>query len=175
MIYWFKQLPASTVDLSPWRRFIHYDFFHDHFMKFVYLLQVIVFCIPFIFRLSFYPFSLIGLIVIGIITFIVHELIHMVFIYRHGNISLTFSNMFFWLHTDAILTKGRFLSFMSGPFIALSLIPLVLSIFTQGNLQLCFLFIGWINIIFSAADIINSIIILCKPKHAKFYRGYYMD
>lgn len=173
MFYWFRHLPASDKDLTTWTRFIHHDFFNTHFMKFVYLLQISVLSLPFVIGSWFNDISLAYLIIIGVGIFMMHECIHILVIYKQGDISLTFSGLFFWLDTDAIMSKGRFFTFMSGPFIVLSIIPFILAFFTDGEIRTVLLYISWINTIFSGADIINSFLILLKPRQAKFYRGYY--
>lgn len=142
-------------------------------MKFVYLLQFIIFLIPFIFETPFSQMNMFTLIVIGIVVFIIHESIHIAIIKKKGDISLTFSGIFFWLHTNAILSKKRFWFFMTSPFLVLTVIPAALSLFTSGDFQSILLFISWINAFISGSDIINSILIAIKPKNAVFCNGYY--
>ena len=174
MFYWFRPLPESDKDLTSWIRFIQHDFFHIHFMKFVYLLQILVLSIPLVFYNWFAHIPSLSLIIIGVSIFIIHECIHIVVIYKQGNISLTFQGVFFWLHTDAVLSKGRFFTFMSAPFIILSMIPFILAFSASGDIRTILLFISWLNTFFSGADIINSVLILQKPTNATFYRGYYI-
>ncbi|GEM_PF-4483884 len=42
MILWFRHLPKSNIDLAEWNPFIKNNWFREHFMKFVYLLQIII-------------------------------------------------------------------------------------------------------------------------------------
>lgn len=49
MILWFKHLPQLSMDLSEWTSFIQNHWFRKHYMKFVYLVQVIILLIPYFF------------------------------------------------------------------------------------------------------------------------------
>lgn len=173
MIIWFKHLPQVKIDDLKWRPFIINDWFRHHYMKFVYLLQLTILCIPFIFYVPFSKYNLLLLFIIAILSFICHEILHILVVHKRGDISLTFSGIFFWLNVDAVLTKKRFLTFMSLPFISLSVVPVILSIFISGDFQVILLFISWINAFYSGSDIINTFLILRKPNNALFYRGYY--
>jgi hypothetical protein len=33
--------------------------------------------------------------------------------------------------------------------------------------------VGWSNLIIASSDIINSLLIIRKPNHAQFYKGFY--
>nr|WP_240515881.1 metalloprotease family protein [Bacillus cereus] len=70
-----------------------------------------------------------------------------------GDISLTCSGIFFWLNTNAILSKAKFWIFMSLSIIVLSVIPAIISSFVSGNIKSILLFVCWINAIISASDI----------------------
>lgn len=142
-------------------------------MKFVYVLQIIIFLIPNYFGVSFTDLNIFYLIIIGILVFIIHECLHIIVINNKGDISLTRSGIFFWLNTNAILSKARFWTFMSLPIIVLSVIPAIISSFVSGNIKSILLFVCWINSIISASDIYNSLLIAMKPKHSIFCRGYY--
>ncbi|TKH13097.1 DUF3267 domain-containing protein, partial [Bacillus wiedmannii] len=113
------------------------------------------------------------LIILGILVFIIHECLHIIVINKMGDISLTCSGIFFWLNTNAILSKTRFWIFMSLPIIVLSVIPGIISSFVSGNFKSILLFVCWINAIVSASDIYNSLLIAIKPKQSIFCRGYY--
>ncbi|USK56246.1 DUF3267 domain-containing protein [Cytobacillus solani] len=143
-----------------------------HYMKFVYLLQIMIFLIPYFLRGWFAPISIFALVLIGILAFIIHETLHIIVINKKGDISLTFSGLFFWLHTNAILSKPRFWLFMSLPLIVLSVVPALASFFLSGNLKLILLFVSWINAVISASYIINSLLIAIKPKNSIFCKGY---
>jgi Putative zincin peptidase len=173
MIHWFHHLPQLNMNPSEWTHFIQNSWFRKHFMKFAYLLQIIVFLVPGLMGGLFTGMPLYILILIGIAVFIVHEFLHIVIVYKKGDISLTFSGTFFWLNTNAILSKRRFLVFMSLPFIGLSVVPAVVALFVSGDMKILLLFVSWINFIISAADIINSVLIAVKPRGAVFCRGYY--
>ncbi|SCL97170.1 Group-specific protein [Bacillus wiedmannii] len=142
-------------------------------MKFVYVLQIIIFLIPYYFGASFTHINIFYLIILGILVFIIHEYLHVIVINKMGDISLTCSGIFFWLNTNAILSKTRFWIFMSLPIIVLSVIPGIISSFVSGNFKSILLFVCWINAIISASDIYNSLLIAIKPKQSIFCRGYY--
>ncbi|ANC79138.1 hypothetical protein ABE65_020945 [Fictibacillus phosphorivorans] len=173
IILWFRHLPQKSMDLSEWIPFIQNNWYRKHYMKFVYLLQIIIFLIPHFFTTGFTSINLFLLILIAILVFIIHECIHILVINKKGDISLTFSGMFFWLNTNAILNKVRFWVFMSLPFIVLSVVPVILSFYVSGNIKLILLFVSWFNTLISSSDIINSFLVAIKPKNTNFCRGYY--
>ncbi|MED3572635.1 DUF3267 domain-containing protein [Cytobacillus praedii] len=161
------------MDLSEWTPFIRNHWLRTHYVKFVYLLQVILFLIPYFIRGWFPPLTAFVLFLIGIFVFILHETLHIIVINKKGDISLTFSGIFFWLHTNAILSKRRFWAFMSLPFMALSVVPFIVSFYLSEDIKSILLFVSWINAVISASDIINSFLIAIKPKNSVFCRGYY--
>ncbi|HDR8171965.1 DUF3267 domain-containing protein [Bacillus cereus group sp. RP37] len=161
------------MDYSEWTPFIQNNWYQKHYMKFVYLFQIIIFMIPYFFETSFTHINIFYLIIIGILVFIIHECLHILVISKKGDISLTFSGIFFWLNTNATLSKIRFWVFMSFPVIALSVVPAMMSFFASGNIKSILLFICWINTFISASDIYNSFLIAMKPKNSFFCRGYY--
>lgn len=172
MMHWFRHLPKVSMDLSQWTPFIKNQWFRKHYMKFVYLIQVILLFIPSYFSTGFSHIHTFALILTGILVFILHEFLRIFVIKNKGDISLTFSGIFFWINTNAVLSKGRFWVFMSLPFIMLSVFPFILSFYVSGDLRLILLFISWINTLISASDIINSFLIALKPKNTLFCRGY---
>ena len=174
-ILWFRHLPSISIDRDEWSPFIKNDWFRLHYMKFVYLLQVLILLMSNFLYTWFSSVDISTLIFIGIFVFLFHEFLHIIVVKRKGNISLTFRGIFFWLHTDAVLSKTRFWVFMNLPFIVLSVMPAIVSFFLSGNSKSILLFVSWINLWISASDIINSILILIKPKHSIFYRGYYRE
>ncbi|MBY0121965.1 DUF3267 domain-containing protein [Bacillus sp. S/N-304-OC-R1] len=161
------------MDLSEWTPFIPNHWFRKHYMKFVYLLQVIIFLIPYFFGGWFPHITTFVLFLIGLLVFITHETLHIIVINKKGDISLTFRGLFFWLHTNAVLSKQRFWVFMSLPFIVLSVVPVIVSFFVTEDIRSIFLFVCWINSLISASDIINSFLIAIKPKNSVFCKGYY--
>lgn len=173
LIIWFRHLPQKSMDLSEWTPFIQNNWYRKHYMKFIYLLQIIIILIPYFFRTGFSHINIFSLTIIGIFVFIIHECLHIFVIYKKGDISLTFSGIFFWLNTNAILSKARFWVFMSLPFILLSVVPAIISFYVLGNVKLILLFVSWINTFISSSDIINSLLIAIKPKNTFFCRGYY--
>ncbi|MEK4762183.1 DUF3267 domain-containing protein [Viridibacillus sp. FSL E2-0187] len=173
MILWFRHLPQISMDLVEWTPFIKNDWFRKNFMKFVYLLQIIIFLMSLFFDAWSVPIDTFALILIGIFVFIIHESLHIVVINKKGDISLTFRGIFFWLHTNAVLSKTRFWIFMSLPLIGLSVVPAIVSFYVSGNIKSILLFVSWINLWISSSDIINSFLIVIKPKNSVFCRGYY--
>ncbi|MGE7688236.1 DUF3267 domain-containing protein [Lysinibacillus sp. NPDC097214] len=161
------------MDLSKWTPFIQNNWYRKHYMKFVYLLQIIIFLIPYFFGTGFTHINIFLLIIIGVFVFVIHECLHIFVINKKGDISLTFSGIFFWLNTNAILSKMRFLVFMSLPFIVLSVVPGIMSFYVSGNTKSIILFVSWINSVISSSDIVNSFLIAIKPKNSVFCRGYY--
>ncbi|WP_248512556.1 DUF3267 domain-containing protein [Sporosarcina sp. NCCP-2222] len=172
-IIWFRHLPHIHMNLAEWTPFIQNDWYRKHYMKFVYLLQVILFLLPNFFGAQFTHQKIYFLIAISILVFIIHECLHILVVYKEGDISLTFSGIFFWLHTNAVLSKPRFWIFMTLPFIGLTIVPAVLSFYVSEDLKSILLFVSWINAIISAADIYNSVLIAIKPKNSVFCRGYF--
>ncbi|HHK5550826.1 hypothetical protein COL11_20920 [Bacillus anthracis] len=173
IIIWFRHLPQISMDFSEWTPFIQSNWYRKHYMQFVYLLQIIIIMIPYFFETGFTHINIFYLIIIGIFVFIIHECIHIFVISKKGDVSLTFSGIFFWLNTNAILSKMRFWIFMSLPIVVLSVVPAVMSFFVSGNIKSIMLFICWLNTFISASDIYNSILIAIKPKNAVFCNGYY--
>lgn len=142
-------------------------------MKFVYLLQIIILSIPYFFGAGFTRINLFYLIIIGMIVFAIHECLHVLVVYKKGDVSLTFSGIFFWLNTNATLSKTRYWLFMSLPFLVLSIVPAITSFYVSGNIRSILLFVCWINTFISGSDIYNSFLIAIKPKNSFFCRGYY--
>ncbi|MCG7344705.1 DUF3267 domain-containing protein [Sporosarcina sp. ACRSL] len=173
MIVWFRHLPQIHLDSAEWKPFIHNPWFRKHFMKFVYVLMVIFFLAPNWFGVGFTQISILPLLSIIVSVFVLHEALHILVINKKDDISLTFKGIYFWLHTNAILSKKRFWVFMSLPFIVLTVIPAIASFFVSGDIKSILLFSSWFNLIISSADIVNSILILLKPNKSVFCRGYY--
>jgi len=104
---------------------------------------------------------------------VIHELFHIAVIFNKGDFSITFKHFFFWITSNAEMSKSRYFTFAFFPLFILSAIPFILSFFTFNNLAYVFRIIALYNLIISAADIINTIFILSKPNKAIFYRGIY--
>lgn len=174
MILWFRHLPQPSLDFSEWKPFIGNAWFRKHYMKFVYLLMAASFLgLYWFFKGSFIHLTNFPLLLIVVLVFIIHEALHMLVINKKGDMSLTFKGIYFWLNTNAILSKKRFFIFMSLPFIGLSVIPAIASFFVAEEIKALLLFVSWFNLIISASDIVNSVLILVKPNDSLFCRGYY--
>ncbi len=173
IISWFRHLPQISMDFSEWTPFIQNTWYRKHYMKFVYLLQIIILSIPYFFGAGFTHINLFYLIIMGMIVFAIHECLHVLVVYKKGDVSLTFSGIFFWLNTNATLSKTRYWIFMSLPFLVLSIVPAITSFYVSGNIRSILLFVCWINTFISGSDIYNSFLIAIKPKNSFFCRGYY--
>lgn len=172
MFYLFKPLPDSKMDFSGYMPFIKNVWLRKHFMKFVYILQSVLALISIMFGVWDFANWYIKLIIF-VVVFICHELLHIVIVYSIGDISLTHSGLFFWLNSDAVMSKKRFLMFMLLPLLVLTVIPMCLLPYVKGVIFDGWLYVLWINAIIAGADIINSVLIAIKPAKAVFYRGYY--
>lgn len=173
MIIWFRHLPPSSINFLEWTPFIKNYWYRKHYMKFVYLLMVTIFLLPNFFSTGFSGLNVFLLIIIAIFVFILHECLHLLVIRNKGDISLTFSGIFFWINTNSILSKNRFWVFMSLPFIVLSIVPVIISFYVLGEIKLILLYVGWFNTLISSSDLINSFLIAIKPRNTVFCRGYY--
>lgn len=173
MIVWFRHLPQVRLEGAAWQPFIQHEWLRKHFMKIVYGLMVAFIVLPFVSGGSLTPVKNFPLLFIIVGVFVIHEALHMLVIHKKGDISLTFKGIYFWIHTNAILSKKRYWVFMTLPFISLTILPAIVSFFVTGDLQALLLFIAWYNLIISAADIVNLILILLKPNQTEFCRGYY--
>lgn len=96
MIYLFKPLPASDMDFSGYLPFIKSTWFRKHFMKFVFILQVMLIWLSIVLGVWDFANWVIKSIIF-IIVFISHELLHILVVHKIGDISLTHSGIFFGL------------------------------------------------------------------------------
>ena len=172
MIYFFKPLPPCDEDMSEYQPFIRNEWFRKHFMKFVYALQAVLALISVM--LGVWDFAnLFVKIVIFSLVYMLHELLHVLVVYKIGDISLTHSGIFLWLNSSAVMSKRRFWLFMTLPLIVLTVIPMILVPVADGMSVDVLRYILWINAIIAGSDMINSVLIAIKPQNARFYRGYY--
>ncbi len=172
MMYFFQPLPPSDTDFSNYRPFIKNEWFRKHFMKFVYVLQATLILVSM--ALGVWNFSNIFVrIVVLVIVYVSHELLHILVVYRIGDISLTHSGIFLWLNSSAVMSKKRFGLFMTLPLLVLTIIPTILLPMVDGIVFDVLKYILWVNAIIAGSDIINSVLITMKPTNATFCRGYY--
>ncbi|HAS92160.1 MAG TPA: DUF3267 domain-containing protein [Clostridiales bacterium] len=172
MLNWFKELEPVKVDTNIWKPFIQNEWFNRNFMFISRILQFILIVGSILFGVwDYFPAS--KNLILVLLVFVVHEGIHIITIYRNGNVNLTRSKLDFWIYTDKVLTKTHFWIFMTAPILILSAIPVLLYFCTNGILNELMLFIAWVNLIIARTDIINSILILLKPSGSVFCRGYY--
>lgn len=172
MVYFMKPLPEGTIDTTGWKVFIKNQWFGKHFMCFVYCLQATLLTLSVVLGVWNFSNALLKFAVfVG--TFLIHELLHVVVIYKAGDISLTHSGIFFWITSGAVLSKLRFFLFMALPFIGLTIVPAVLCCFIPEQARVFMEYTAWMNAIIAGSDIIHSVLIAVKPKNAVFYKGYY--
>ncbi|MBO4391255.1 MAG: DUF3267 domain-containing protein [Lachnospiraceae bacterium] len=174
MFYWMKPLPPAEIDHSKAVPFIHNEWFRNHFMIFVYILQGSLLLASILvgawrFTNLFVEIGLYALV------FLIHECLHILVVFRRGDLSITHSGIFFWLNSDARMSKLRFLTFMSLPLVVLTVVPAIVMYLPVCPAELVPLlkFVAWINAIIAGADIINAPLILIKPAKAVFHRGFY--
>ena len=172
MFYWLKPLPEADIDYEKYKPFISNNWFRQNFMYFVYLLQAMLVTLSILFGVWKFSNVFIKLIVFLMVYF-VHELLHISVVWRIGDISLTHSGIFFWLNSSAKMSKMRFLLFMSMPLLILSIVPMMIALISYGPVYQYMRYIAWINAIIAGADIINTFLIIIKPRNSVFYRGFY--
>lgn len=173
MIVWFKHLPHKNMEGSEWMPFIRNDWFRVHYMKVVYVWMALQLSLPLWLNMGIGLPGNTPLIPLLIAVFMLHEALHIGVIYGKGDISLTFRGIFFWLNTNAELSKSRFWLFMTLPFIGLTVVPLAVCFVAPESVRPLLLLIAWVNSVISSSDFLNSIMILLKPNKAIFCRGYY--
>ena len=61
---------------------------------------------------------------------------------------------------------------MSLPLIGLTVVPAIACAFLSGECRAALAYMAWVNAVIAGSDIINSVLIAIKPRHALFYRGY---
>ncbi|MGD6780981.1 metalloprotease family protein [Sutcliffiella horikoshii] len=69
MMLWFRPLPKVSLDPTVWAPFIQNNWYREHYMKFVYLLQVVLLFIPTIFSTQFSHIHTFALILTGFLVF----------------------------------------------------------------------------------------------------------
>ena len=172
MFYWMKPLPEADIDYEKYKPFISNNWLRQNFMYFVYLLQAILVSLS-ILRGVWNFSNVFAKLIVFLLVYLVHELLHISVVWRIGDISLTHSGIFFWLNSGAKMSKLRFLLFMSLPLIVLSIVPMIIVLFSYGSVYQYMRYIAWINAIIAGADIINTFLIIIKPRDSVFYRGFY--
>ena len=184
MIYWFKNLPSPLYD-DKWKPVISYKWLRESFMAAVYLSQFVLFILFMIYTKNYIPKVMKydlnlqvsipqWVIYISVIAMlIIHEILHVAVILNKGDFSITFSNLFFWVTTNAELSKFRYFIYIFLPLLIFTVIPFIISLFISNDLAHIIRIIAFGHILFSPADIINSIFTLTKPNKAIFCRGMY--
>lgn len=157
---------------SEYQPFIKNDRFRKNYMYYAYALMAVLFITAVITGGMRAGNTLIRLLLF-IIVYPVHELLHISVALPAGDIYMTHSGIYFWLTPDVPLKKWHFWLFMTLPFITLTAVPAVLSFILSGEIVPYLRYIAWINAVIAGSDIINSLLILIKPSDAVFYKGYY--
>ena len=191
MIYWFKNLPIKSFDDNIWKSIIPYKRLRENFMVAAYLLQFALFVIFMIYVRSYTPNHDINMqslsykmlnyvsnhksiIYISLIAMvIIHEMLHIAVIFNKGDFSITFKYLYFWITTNAELSKICYFTFAFLPLFILSIIPFIISLFIFNDLAFIIRIVAFLNLIVSSADIINIVFILSKPNRAIFCQGMY--
>ena len=172
MVRWVRTMPSPEIDHSVYRLFIRNDWFWKNYMVFAYGLMAVLAVLCFLTGGGREVPVYLWLLSFAVI-FLVHESLHILVAYTGGDIYMTRRGLYFWLQPDMEMSKGRFFLFMSLPLLALTMLPAVLLLFVSGPLVPWLKWIAWINAIIAGSDIINTVLILFKPRGAKFYWGYY--
>ena len=172
MFYWMKPLPKADINYNEYKPFIRNSWFRQYFMCFVYLLQTVLVILSIFLGVWKFANAIIKL-ALFLTVYLIHELLHISVIWRIGDISLTHSGIFFWLNSGAKMSKIRFLLFMSMPLLVLTIVPIIIALFSDGPVCQYMSYIAWVNAIIAGADIINTFLIIIKPRNSVFYRGFY--
>ena len=111
MIRWVQTVPQPEIDHSQYRPFIRNDWFRNHYMFFAYWLMAVLAVLLFVTG-GMKGVSWFLRIPVFVLVFLAHELLHILVIYRIGDIYLSHSGLFFWMNTNAEMSKGRFWLFI---------------------------------------------------------------
>lgn len=173
MFYWMKPLPEAKINYDEYKPFIKSSWLRKNFMIFVYSLQALIIVLSMFTSIWHYANIFIRILLFMAI-YVIHELLHIVVVYKEGDLSLTHSGIFCWLNSDSHMSKMRFWTFMSLPLLVLTVLPLICLVvlniisFTDTNITTLLLYIAIVNLIIAGSDVINSFLILIKPRHAIF-------
>jgi len=192
MIYWFIELPPKPFDdnIKIWKLVIPYKWLRECFMAVVYLLQFVLVIVLMTYIRNYTPkydydinsqsviliykiFSYISnhrsIIYITIITMpVIHELLHIAVIFNKGDFSITFKHFFFWITSNAEMSKFRYFTFTFLPLFILAGIPFILSFFAFNTLAFIFRVIALYNLIISTA----SVLVFSNSSTVKYSEAY---
>ena len=172
MIIANRKIPELNIDRSEYKPFIHNDWFRKHYMWFAYGLMVLILVIAMILRrLSVGSLWMTALVYLAV--YVTHEALHVLTVCQKGDVYLSRSGLYLWLTPDFPLSKWHFWFFISTPLLVLTGLTGVLSFFVPGEAARWLKFIAWTNAFTAGSDIINSVLVLVKPRKSVFYRGYY--
>ena len=172
MLYIGKELPQMDIDENEYKPFIRHEWFRKKYMWFAYGLMFLLFITALSLGSLRAGHFIIRLIVFAI-TYVVHELLHIVTVFRKGDIYLNRSGIYLWLTPNFILSKREFWIFMTLPFLVLTCLVGLSSYLVSEHVGMYLKYIAWINSIIAGSDIINSALIMMMPRNSYFYRGYY--
>ena len=174
MIYWFKNMPPKLTEFDDWVPLLQNDFLKKNHILIAQGLGVIILLLG-IKTMFSTAVELFNQILIPIIIFILllHESLHVLPVIKYGDISLNIKSGFFWVKTNAELSKKHQILYLSLPLIILSVIPLFLALFFSEQLKFLLIFISFINIACSTSDILNLFYVISKPNNSIFCMGNY--
>lgn len=175
MIYLFKDLPDADIDTSQWHMMLEntmikklYSIATYLFMPVLvvalYLLKYDFFYLPKVIQSDNMPgfLSPILWMILILVILLVHELLHIVTIYKRGNVSVTFSRLFVRVNTNVVLRKSQRILCVIFPLLILSAIPGVIALFIVSiEIKSILNFICWTNLILSGYDV--SSFFSCYP------------
>lgn len=172
MIHWMTPAPALQIDYNEYKPFIANDWFRRNYMWFAYGLMIVIGNIAF-FTGGLVAGNFLIKLLICLIVYPIHELLHVLVAAPKGEIYLTHSGLYLWLTPDFPMCKWHFWLFMTLPLIMLTVLPAIGSFFAPDSIRPFLVFIAWINSVIAGSDLINSPLIFIKPNGSVFYRGFY--
>lgn len=153
--------------------FIKNEWFRKNYMYFAYGLMIMLFAWATIIG-GFRAGNLWIRILIFPFVYVIHESLHILSVFRKGDIYLNYwGGIYLWMTPNFELSKSRYWIFMTLPLLILTGFTGIASLFTIGAVKEYLCYIAWLNAFIAGSDIINSTLILIKPSHSHFYRGYY--
>lgn len=187
MIYLFKDLPDADIDTSQWHMMLEntmikklYSIATYLFMPVLvvalYLLKYDFFYLPKVIQSDNMPgfLSPILWMILILVILLVHELLHIVTIYKRGDVSVTFSRLFVRVNTNVVLRKSQRILCVIFPLLILSAIPGVIALFIVSiEIKSILNFICWTNLILSGYDVSSFFLVLSIPKHSLTYKALY--
>lgn len=183
MLYWFKQLPETKREGDGWEPFINTPWLNKNYNKLFKACMLIWIIALSLYAGTYYQsirdnYTIIIIAAISVAlafaVLAVHEALHILVVYRYGDVSLTRVKGYWGMvgvDSAAELSKLHYLIFALLPTLLLTVCPLIISLFTTGFASYFLGFAALSNI--SPVDIINSIVVIRKPRGTVILSGYY--